>query len=949
MTSSRDAQGHLAAVVSGLRAVVWERDPRTWEIRQVNERIEELLEWPREAWLADPELWTRCLHADDRERVLAEMAAAYGAGGDFVTTYRMRSRSGRLVWVHHLGHLACDDAGEPVALLAVLVDITAQRRREEAAELLAKASAVLAGPGSVEERLAGVAGLAVGLLCERASVWLRRDDGRYQPVAAAPADGAAAVLALGPVTPSPEQVAEHAAGRPFFVSGVTEEMRRAAAGDEEQYAALTELRTGSVLAVPLVAGGEVTGMLALAAADGEPEHDAASREVAAELGSRIAAMVAAEAVAIRQQGLYEITVALSAAGSVADAARELAEGVRRLLGGEVVSVCRVVGGNLLQLAAAVGYPAERLDRFATMPFSADLPLTQAARTGEAVWLPDRAAWERSFPRVLPSLLDGTQAAAALPLLAGGRVVGALGVSFSGPRAFSADERSFLRTLAGQTAVAFERAALADARQEVADTLQHSLLPRSLPDLEGLAVSARYLPGVVGTQAGGDWYEVLPLDDGRLALVVGDVVGEGAPAAAVMGQLRSAIAALLLEGHGPARALELLDRFALRVQGAGVTTVACLLLERDTGRLTYSLAGHLAPLVTDDEGPRLLDAAVGPALGLAGVTGEPPARRSEAETVLAVGATLVLYTDGLVERRGVSVDEGVQRLAETADRRRTGSAGELVDGVLAALVPPSGPVDDIAVVAARLLPRPLRLELPAQPRRLAELRRAIQDWAVQAALDPRTLDDLQLAVGEAVSNAVEHAYRDAVVPGVVRVELAVDVDGRLRVRVEDDGAWQRPPDDRGFRGRGLEIVRNLSTAFELEPTAVGTVLRFALVRPDAEERAAAWRYRPPAPRPATLVVSSSADGRRLTLEGDLDLKGVTAIGAATLAALAEGEGPVVLDLRGLGHLASAGMGLLLEVVHRARESRTALQVLPPDGGPARRVLEVTGLGPLLPSG
>jgi anti-anti-sigma factor len=936
-------------MVTGLRAVVWERDPRTHRVRWVNDRIEELLGWPRQAWLDEPDLWARSLHPEDRARLLQAVDDAVVEGTQLVETYRIRARDGRLLWVHHLGHLARDETGQAVAMHDVLIDVTAQRRREEAADLLAGASAALAAPGTVEERLAEVAGLAVGRLCQRASVWLRRDDGRYQPVAAAPADQAADVLALAPVQPVPGQAAALSAGRPFYVPVVTDEMRRAAADDDEHYAAISRLRTGSVLAVPLVAGGEVTGMLALAAAEGEPAHDEAAHELAAELGSRIASMVAAEAVALRQQGLYDITVALSAAGSVAEAARELADGVHRLLGAEVVSVCRVVGSNLLQLAATIGYPTDRLDRFATMPFSADLPLTQAARTAEPVWLPDRDAWAREFPRVMPSLLDGTQAAAALPLLSGGRVVGALGVSFSGARAFGSDERSFLLAVAGQTAVAFERASLADARREIADTLQHSLLPRSLPTLDRLAVSARYLPGVIGTQAGGDWYEVLPLDDGRLALVVGDVVGEGAPAAAVMGQLRSAVAALLLEGHGPARALELLDRFAQRVEGAGVTTVACLLLDRGTGRLTYSLAGHLPPLVTDGEGPRLLDASVGPALGLAGTSGEPVTPRTDVETVLPSGATLVLYTDGLVERRGLTVDEGVQQLADAADRHRTASAGELVEAVLSALVPPSGPADDIAVVAARLLPAPLRLELPAEPRRLVELRRAVQAWAGEAALDARTLDDLQLAMGEAVANAVEHAYRDAPVRGDVRVELAVDVDGELAVRVEDDGLWLAPPGDRGFRGRGLEIVRSLSTGFQLDPGAAGTVLRFALRRPGPEERAAAWRHRPAAPRPAELVVTTTDEGRCLQLDGDLDLGGVAAVGAATLAAMDAGEGPVELDLGGLGHLASAGMGLLLEVVHRARRTGTRLRVRPPRGGPARRVLEVTGLEPLLSSG
>ena len=761
-------------------------------------------------------------------------------------------------------------------------------------------------------------------------------------MAAAPEELAEHVLGLAPVTAPPDVEAAHQAGRPFVVREVTEEMRRAAAADEEHFQALSRMRTGSVLHVPLMAGQELTGLLSLASADADPGHDDATLELAAELGSRIAAMVAAEAIGLRQHRLHEITVALSAAGTVAEAAVELAEGVHRLLGASVVTVCRVLSGDLLQIAASVGYPVEALERYSTMPFTADLPVTEAARTGEPVWLLDRDAWQARFPRVVASLLPATQAAVALPLLAGGRVVGTLAASFAGPRAFGPDERSFLLTLAAQAAVAFERAALADARREIADTLQRSLLPRRLPRLDGLAVSARYLPGVVGTQAGGDWYDVLPLDDGGVALVVGDVVGEGAPAAAVMGQLRSAVAALLLEGHPPARALELLDRFAARVDGAGVTHA----------RLPASRPGHRSAHLQ----PGRSSAAGGGRRGGAAVAGRrhgPGARRWPAPGVGPThrqpwpwGRPWCSTPTAWWSGAECAVDDGVQQLVDAAARHRTAPTQELLDRLLSALVDTAGPADDIALVAARLLPAPLRLDLPAQPQRLAELRRTLEDWAVDAALDTPTLDDLQLALGEAVANAVEHAYRDAPVAGRVRVQLGIDGEGTISARVEDDGTWRAPPGDRGFRGRGLEIARNLATTFDLQHGATGTTVRFDLRRPDGVVRTATWQHRPRATRPAGLVVSATADGRCLQLDGDLDLAGVAGIRRTALAALDDGDGPVTLDLGGLGHLASAGMGLLLELAQRAGRAGAPLTVVPPRGGPARRVLELTGLGRVL---
>ena len=270
MTFSGDASRHLAAMVAGLNAVVWERDPRTWQIHYVNERIEELLGHSREDWLADPDLWRRSLHPDDHDRVLRAVTDAVEARADFALTYRIRSAAGRLLWVHHLGHVAGDGTDEPLALHAVLIDVTAQRRREEAAELLAAASSALAGPGTVEERLTAVAALTVGRLCDRSSIWLRRDDGRYEAVAAAPAELAELVLGLAPVTAPPDVEAAHRAGRPFVVREVTEEMRRAAATDEEHFEALSRVPTSSVLHVPLMAGQELTGLLSLASARRRP-------------------------------------------------------------------------------------------------------------------------------------------------------------------------------------------------------------------------------------------------------------------------------------------------------------------------------------------------------------------------------------------------------------------------------------------------------------------------------------------------------------------------------------------------------------------------------------------------------------------------------------------------------------------------------------------------------
>jgi len=935
----------LRAMVAGLNAILWERDPETLRVRFINARAQELLGYPTGQWLTDEGLAQRILHPDDRETALARVRRAVAEDTDFAMSYRAQAADGRWLWLQHLGHVARDEAGRPVALHAVVFDVTEQRRREQATALLAAAGQVLTAPGTVEDRLAGVCALAVETLADRAVVWLRGEDDRYRIVAAAPAD-AAAGLTGAPLLVVPEELRPRVdAARPFILDEVTEQLRRAAT--ERAPDQLPPDRVdGAPLVVPLVTGGERVGLLTLSAADPTRRYDDADLALAGEFGQRIATMVGAERLAARQQQLHRLTAALAAAGTAAEAGAALTTSLHEALGAAVVAVCTLGDDGSLHTVDVHGDSPGWAAGFGTIRMSDPAPLADAARTRRPVWLPDREVLLDRYPDVAAFLRAQTQATASLPLTVGPRLVGAVAVVFDRPRAFDDAERAFLLTVAGQVAAALERAALADVRREMADTLQRSLLPAQLPDLERLTVTARYLPAVNGTAAGGDWYDVLPLPGGGVAVAVGDVVGNGAPAAAVMGQLRSALAGLLLAGHGPARALELLDRFADQVSGAAVSTVACLQLEPDTGRLTYSRAGHPPPLLVDaGDGAYLgayLEGGLGPALGLP--TTQP---RPEASTTIAAGATLLLYTDGLVERHGTTLDEGLDRLATAVTARRSSPLPQLLDGVLGELLGEAGANDDIALVAVRLLPVPLRLELPADPARLHELRRALGRWAIDAGLDADTLEDLQLALGEAAGNAVEHAYADAGT-GRVTIEVRLDDAGAVAATVTDGGTWRPAPADPGFRGRGLQIVSALATRVDLDTRPTGTTVRFSVAPVAAHPQ-------PPAPGPRTLVEPRSADrpaelratdahGRRcLEILGDLDLTGTAAIRAALLAELAAGR-PATLDLTRVGFIASVGAGLLLEGFRSAEN----VEVLLPAAGPARRLLDLTGLTAVLRS-
>ncbi|MEI4274080.1 SpoIIE family protein phosphatase [Klenkia sp. LSe6-5] len=319
-----------------------------------------------------------------------------------------------------------------------------------------------------------------------------------------------------------------------------------------------------------------------------------------------------------------------------------------------------------------------------------------------------------LPGLLPGGPGGDQVdgAVALPLVVAGQTapVGVLVAGVAPHLRLDEDYLAFLELVAGQVAAVVtdaqayeaERARAAEradaarevalAATEVSVTLQRSILgPVELPD--GFAV--RYEPATSALEVGGDWYDVVELADDVFGVVVGDVVGRGLSAAAVMGQLRSAGRALLLEANGPAQVLSALDRFAALVPGAICSTVFCAVVDRAAGTLTYSSAGHLPALLTGADGTgRLLDGAR--ALPLAVLPDRP---RPETEVALRAGDSLLLYTDGLVERRDEALDEGIARAVATVREGRALSpdvlAAVLVDQLIA-----DDQDDDVALLLYR---------------------------------------------------------------------------------------------------------------------------------------------------------------------------------------------------------------------------------------------------------
>jgi len=383
------------------------------------------------------------------------------------------------------------------------------------------------------------------------------------------------------------------------------------------------------------------------------------------------------------------------------------------------------------------------------------------------------------------------------------------------RPLGTEDRTLLALLAGTLAHALRRAHRDDRQREVALALQRSILgPARLPD--GFAV--RYEPANPPLEVGGDWYDVVPLAGDRIGIVVGDCVGRGLAAAAVMGQLRSACRALLLEASSPAHTLGALDRFAVRLPGALCTTVFCGVLDPATGTLVYSSAGHPpASLVHRDGTAEFLDEGGG--LPLAVRVGTP---RPEATAVVPIGSLLMLYTDGLVERRRESLDDGMDRAATVAHDTRNAELGDVTAALMDRLRPAEGYEDDVALLLYRRSIPALDFEFTAHPDHLASTRHWLRAWLDNAALDVDLAQDVLVAAGEACANAVEHAYSGG--DGTTGHLAARFTGGHLVVTVTDRGRWkQPPPDNHVLRGRGVPMMEALADAVTFRHDATGTTV------------------------------------------------------------------------------------------------------------------------------
>ena len=418
------------------------------------------------------------------------------------------------------------------------------------------------------------------------------------------------------------------------------------------------------------------------------------------------------ATARRLAALAGVALDLAAADTVDELTRIVTVSGLAALGahGAVIGVREDCGQ--LRLVVTEGLGAEAQRRFARLPTDSLLATATVLHTGRTVVLPDRAASLRHAPEMEDVLTTtGTEAWVILPMHAGPRSLGSLSVGWAEEREFTPQEIELLEAFAAQCAQvldriqtrAAERAAYA-AAQGMAEALQRSLLTEP-PQADDLEIAVRYLPAAERAHVGGDWYDAFQVGDGSTMLVIGDVTGHDRHAAAAMAQVRNVLRGVAhSQPESPARVLAALDR---AMGDLAVDTLATAILARverwapdgapAQRLLRWSNAGHPAPLLIGSDGTvTVLERVPNLLLGIG--TGSP---RVEHAVVLPPGSTLLFYTDGLVERRGVALDDGVAWLCREAQALRELPLDEFCDRILAGL--PEALDDDVAILALRACP------------------------------------------------------------------------------------------------------------------------------------------------------------------------------------------------------------------------------------------------------
>lgn len=764
------------------------------------------------------ENWMRCVHPDDLPPTLAAADRAIRTGGVFEAEYRVRKLDGTWGWTQARARPTYDEQGEPHRMIGVGWDSNEPRSARDA---LSRA------------------------LRHMSDGFLAMDDDWRITFANLEAErtlGFSEEELFGCLLwdlPAAEQV-----------PGLEIRCRQAAAA-EKSVSFDVRLPNGRLCHLRLVPGPDgrtiyftdVTEKRRL-----EEERRSAER-AATERAARIG----------------ELTAALAKATTSVDVVEAVARGVLPPFEASGL-VVQTVEGDRLHTVGSVGYPDDVLAVLDGRERTQSSPLWDAILAGTPLFLSTAHEFSAHYPELadLPARA-GKQSWALLPLTASGHTFGICAVTFDHPRRLTDEERTLLTATSALVAQALERARLFDAEHTRSRELQRSLLPRDLPDLPACSAAARYLPAGQGMDVGGDWYDIIPLSGGQVALVVGDVMGHGLPEAATMGRLRTAVHTLADLELPPDEIMSHLNDIVGAMGEESYVTCLYALYDSTTRVCSIARAGHPPPALLHPDGTVVFPPlAADPPLGAA----EPPFETTEVQ--VPEGSVLALYTDGLVESSRREMDEGMAALAEvlrTAHADGTVTDLELLCERITSTLLPAGQqtADDAALLLARMhaLPdsRIASWPLPKDPRAAGQaralIRKQLTAWDLED-LTPTT----ELLASELVGNVIRHAR------GPMRLRL---LHGAALICEVFDGSLTMPRIRRATEtdegGRGLQLITALSQRWGTRYTPTGKCIwteQTLQTAPDAVRD----EPRQPAPDPLERMFLG-LPGLGKDFDGDLD--------------------------------------------------------------------------------
>ncbi|MFD4567528.1 SpoIIE family protein phosphatase [Streptomyces sp. NPDC058467] len=519
--------------------------------------------------------------------------------------------------------------------------------------------------------------------------------------------------------------------------------------------------------------------------------------------------------------VHKLAAELGEAASVGDVITAAQSRIAAPFGATAILVSMLKEGRLWVVGHS-GYSTVALRRLHGSAADSHHPDADALHKRTPLFFEDRSTLVQAYPTAVE---DDLEASACLPIVLSGRPVGVCVLGFDRPRKFSPEERAVSMMMMHLLGPALERASLDESARSLAESLQKKLLPRILAEVPGMATTARYVPAPSTAGMGGDWYDMIPLDGGRIALVVGDVEGHNIESSVVMGQLRSAVRAYATEGHPPSTVLARANHLLTELDTDLLATCCFISFDMGSGVGEAALAGHPAPLIrTPDGSVSALEVPANLPLGT-----EANATYVGREVALMPGTLLMLYTDGLVQSRArdstLTARSSLASAAGSSEASLERLADRLVDE--AALHETHG--DDVALLLARyegpaLGPRRhisrisfQRHDLHAVKAARQFVRDSLHTWGLDA-----MVDSLELMTSEIVTNALIHADSD--------VDLRLrEYPDHLRLEVRD--ADPTPPvpasimvseeeNEYAEHGRGLIIVESLTSDWGNSPSGRG---------------------------------------------------------------------------------------------------------------------------------